>query len=219
MTPGRRVDASWMWHPSFSEERKDTAGLFVHFRRTVHLGENLPAFLPVHITADTRYKLYVNHQLVAFGPVKGDQHLWFYDEIDLAPFLQHGANSIHVVVLRYFYSTLYAPSFPRLATGGLRIVPANVPCAVHHWFDDASSWETAVEPGRSLRVDEAEDDFLHVYERVDRHEPGTMTWSWVPAVPLEMSISTGNSVPWHLSPRLIPQMVGERTHAIAVHNV
>lgn len=219
MTPGRQIDASWIWHPSFSEEHKDTAGLFVHFRKTVHLGETVPSSLFVQVTADTRYKLFVNHQFVAFGPVKGDRHLWFYDEVDLAPFLRPGVNVLSVVVLRYFYGTPYAPSFPRLSTGGLRIVPVDPLCAFNHWFDDATSWETAMEPGRALRVDEPEDDFLHIYEQVNRHEPGDRAWNWVPAVALEMAVSTGNSVPWHLSPRLIPPLTGDRIHVHAVHNV
>lgn len=80
------LDKSWMWHPSFSEAQGSTAGLFVHFRKHLQL-EQVPKTLPIQITADTRYKLYVNKSLVAFGPVKGDANLWFYDEVDIASFL------------------------------------------------------------------------------------------------------------------------------------
>jgi hypothetical protein len=50
-----RLDTSWMWHPFFSEERTDTAGLFVHFRRDLFL-EIMPSdSFKIRISADTRY--------------------------------------------------------------------------------------------------------------------------------------------------------------------
>lgn len=219
MTPGRLIDSSWIWHPYFSEERRDTAGLFVHFRQTVHVSGKLPASLPIHITADTRYKLYVNNTFVSFGPVKGDQHLWFFDEAEIAPFLRPGSNTINIVVLRYFYSTSYAPSFPRLPTGGLRITSAEPHCIFAHWFQNAESWETAIEPGRILRIDEPEDDFLHIYEQLETCSAESQSWQWFPAVALEMPVSTGNSTPWHLSPRMIPRSIGHHVNFEAVHNV
>ncbi|KAL2847092.1 Six-hairpin glycosidase [Aspergillus pseudodeflectus] len=204
-------DRTWMWHPDFHEDRTDTAGLLVHFKRTINITGPLPTSLPIQITADTRYKLYVNQQFVTFGPVKGDQNLWFYDEVDIAPFLRTGENHLAVIVLRFFHATQYAPSFPRLTSGGLRIV------APEAWAEDlqsSESWEAAIDPWTVFRIDEPEDRFLHVYEKVS----GSAKLEWKPAKLLEFRVSTGNSAPWHLSPRLIPTLRIEQIAFSAVHN-
>lgn len=212
-----QVDETWMWHPHFSEERKDTAGLLVHFRREFTIEGEPPTSLPIEITADTRYKLYVNQQLVSFGPVKGDSSLWFYDEIDIGPWLKQGHNQIAVIVLRYFYSTQYATSFPRLPSGGLRVFLPGPPGLWHELVQSSPSWETAIDPSTTLRVDEPEDDFLHIYENVCKVDD--KPWDWVPAKLLSYQISTGNSSPWNLSPRLIPRMRCEKATFSSVHSL
>lgn len=207
-----------MWHPHFSEKAKDTAGLFVHFRKSFRIDDQPPGSLPIHITADTRYKLFVNQQLVSFGPVKGDRHLWFYDQVDIGPYLRQGENKVAVLVLRYFYSTAYAPSFPRLPVGGLRVVPADPDSKWADLVAGGSSWETAIDSQRSLRVNDAEDGFLHVYEDF-RKGYQSQALDWAPASIMDFRVSTGNSTPWHLSPRLIPMMEGKRVQFQAIHNV
>ncbi|KAM0269441.1 hypothetical protein ACHAQH_009730 [Verticillium albo-atrum] len=217
MAEGHQVDKSWMWVPSFSEDRSDTAGLFVRFRTTLHLDEQPPSSLRVHITADTRYKLYVNKSLVGFGPVKGDAALWFYDEVDVAPYLTRGTNSILVVVLRFFYSSQYATSFPRLPFGGFRIVP----CAPEEPSSTLISdlgWEAAIDHNTLLRTNEPEDDFLHVYEE-STNEQDLRPLSWVPVIQHEFQTSTGNAPPWRLSPRLIPPMKQRVVTFNALHNL
>lgn len=222
MTPGTQLDNSWMWHPSFSEERKDTAGLFVHFRRTISFDAHSPppTSLKLHVTADTRYKLYVNGSLVSYGPVKGDANLWFYDEVDVGPHLRPGNNTIAVIVLRFFYATKYATSFPRLPAGGLRVVPAERDCPVAELFSSGPSWETAIDEQTVLRIDEPEDDFLHVYEHVSRNgERQGSVWTWFRAEVNAVRTSTGNSPPWNLSPRMIPQMEGKQVFFRSLRNL
>jgi hypothetical protein len=219
MAQGHQDDTSWIWHPSFSEDRIDTAGLIVHFRRSLRISstEELPPSLKFHITADTRYKLYVNRHLTAFGPVKGDPALWFYDEVDIAPHLSVGENQILVIVLRFFHGTDYAVSFPRLPVGGLRVA---LPAEASHWTEalaSSPSWETAIDPSTTLRVDEPEDDFLHIYENVS--VSASEDWKWVNAKSHIFQISTGNAPPWSLSPRMIPTMRRIRGSFSAIHNI
>jgi hypothetical protein len=206
-----------MWLPLFREERTDTAGLFVPFRRTLDIQGDLPNSLKVHITADTRYKLYVNCQLVRYGPVKGDSTLWFYGEVDLAPYLVPGVNHVGIHVLRFFYATSYASSFSRLPTGGVRITPVD---NGHPWASQLRSsrlWETAIDPTTVLGVDEPEDDFLHSYEKSVPATPEQ--WKWVPATVLEFQSSTGLTTPWKLSRRMIPDMRKEVVSFKALHNI
>lgn len=218
---GHKFDTTWMWHPSFTEERTDTAGIFVHFRKTLVVDDTipLPSSLEINITADTRYKLYVNGELAAFGPVRGDSSLWFYDTIDIGSYLRPGRNSISATVLRFFHATSYAKSFPRLPRGGFRIVTSN---PESHWAEhirSGTSWETAIDLSTVLRIDEPEDDFLHIYEHTVRKAVPDSELAWVPARLLEYTTSTGNSAPWNLSPRLIPPSRTGPLHILALHNV
>ncbi|KAF4958011.1 hypothetical protein FSARC_11140 [Fusarium sarcochroum] len=209
-------DTTWMWHPAFSEELPDTAGLFVHFRKEFEITDQSPEHLNIEITADTRYKLYVNARLVTFGPVKGDQHLWFYDKVDIAPYLRQGTNKIGVHVLRFFHSTSYAPSFPRLPSGGLRISASGG----QQWakqLESSTLWETAIDPFTVLRVDEPEDHFLHIYEKTSF--PGDYHLDWVAAKLLEFKNSTGNSPPWQLSLRQIPPLRAQQISVSKIRNV
>ena len=89
----------WMWTPDWKQEDAETARI-VWFRRILFL-ESVPAKMRIRISADTRYKLYVNGALREIGPSKGDHTVWSVDEIDLADSLRIGENVLAVAVLRY----------------------------------------------------------------------------------------------------------------------
>ena len=44
----------------------------------------------IQVSADSRYKLYVNGQLAEIGPCKGDRQIWFADKVNLMPYLKKG---------------------------------------------------------------------------------------------------------------------------------
>jgi len=71
-------------------------GIYV-FRRTFELTSKPDAF-PVQVSADNRYKLFVNGRVASMGPARGDLYFWNYEELDLAPFLQKGENIIAALV-------------------------------------------------------------------------------------------------------------------------
>lgn len=58
----------------------------------------LPKLLPLHIAAESLYRLYVNGQLVARGPARGTQTVNFHDTVDIAQHLKSGDNWIAVDV-------------------------------------------------------------------------------------------------------------------------
>jgi hypothetical protein len=212
-----KLDTSWMWHPFFSEERTDIAGLFVHFRRDFVLEKISSDSFKIRISADKRYKLCVNQKLVTLGPVRGDRNLWFYDEVEIATYLCHGQNRIGIHVLRFFYARNLATSFPRLPSGGVYIsaVDSNVSGGLE--INSSTLRETAIDQSTVLCVDQAEDDFLHIYEKIDKTL--AVQLQWVPAVLLPFPNSTGASSPWKLSPRLIPYMKRKQSHFSAIHNI
>ncbi|KAL3442861.1 Six-hairpin glycosidase [Aspergillus insuetus] len=197
--------ATWIWHPDWTEEPFEaSAGAFVHFRKSITLPALPRQPVLIRITADTKYKLYINSQLVSIGPVKGDRHLWFYDELDIRPYLQLGHNSINVRVLRFYYATQHATSFPRLHRPGLFVQHAEAETALGTGcIQSDRTWEAALDRSTILPTDIKEDEFLHVYERVDGRTE-LVTPNWVPVEELQFPNSHGLSAPWNLSPRLIP---------------
>ena len=113
----------WIQTPQWTD--KDAAKTqLVCFRRSITLSAK-PDTFRVCISAAGRYKLYVNGELVMFGPAKGDANVWYYDEPDLAPFLHAGNNSIAVSLLSCPEDTekgnhsLFRFDRPRLFLNGL----------------------------------------------------------------------------------------------------
>ena len=70
------------------------------FRRTFYFDE-IPETAQLMVSADSRYKLYINGQLVEAGPCKGDSEVWYYDELELASYLRTGKNVIAAEVLAF----------------------------------------------------------------------------------------------------------------------
>lgn len=68
-----------------------------YFRKSVDLAAK-PASFIVHVSADNRYKLFVNGTLVSLGPARGDTYFWNYETVDLAPYLTTGKNIIAALV-------------------------------------------------------------------------------------------------------------------------
>jgi alpha-L-rhamnosidase len=85
--------AFWVTVPT--ESTKDY-GVY-YFRKNIDLKDKPNSFI-IHVSADNRYKLYVNQTLVSLGPARGDTYYWNYETVDLAPYLKAGNNNISAVV-------------------------------------------------------------------------------------------------------------------------
>ncbi|HEX3384042.1 MAG TPA: alpha-rhamnosidase, partial [Mucilaginibacter sp.] len=79
-------------------------GVF-YFRKSIDLTAKPTSFI-VHVSADNRYKLYVNGILVSLGPARGDTYYWNYETVDLAPYLSAGKNTVAALV---WNEAQYAP--------------------------------------------------------------------------------------------------------------
>jgi len=86
-------EAKWIAPPGM---HPDSFGVF-HARRIVDLGAK-PSRFVVHVSADNRYRLYVNGTQVSSGPQRSDAMHWRYETVDLAPALHAGRNVIAAVV-------------------------------------------------------------------------------------------------------------------------
>lgn len=85
--------ASWIAPPGV---RGDSFIVF-HARRDIELTSVPPHFV-VHVSADNRYRLYVNGTSVSSGPQRADVAHWRFETVDLAPWLRAGRNVIAAIV-------------------------------------------------------------------------------------------------------------------------
>ena len=72
--------------------------IFVAFRKTFALAAQ-PKTAELRIFADLRYQLWVNGRYVVRGPVRFDPKAPQFDVLDIASYLQPGANTLAVMVL------------------------------------------------------------------------------------------------------------------------
>ena len=94
-------NANWIAVPNVDG---NAYGVF-YFRKSVNLPAK-PASFIIHVSADNRYKLYVNGLLVSIGPARGDTYYWNYETVDLAPYLNQGKNTVSALV---FNESQYRP--------------------------------------------------------------------------------------------------------------
>ena len=64
---------NWIWTPSWDHTDAETPRV-VYFRKNFDL-KAVPEAAELRISADTRYKLYVNGRLAEVGPSRGDREV------------------------------------------------------------------------------------------------------------------------------------------------
>jgi alpha-L-rhamnosidase len=65
-----------------------------YFRKSIDLANPPTSSFPVFVSADNRYKLFVNEKLVSLGTARSDIQHWNYETVDLTPYLHKGKNII-----------------------------------------------------------------------------------------------------------------------------
>jgi len=101
--------AEWIWRyrglgessfldatPPYAEE----ANRYVYFRKVFEI-EGQVSEAAVHISADGRYQLFVNGQLVGRGPARCNPAWQYVDPCDLTPYLRSGRNVVAALVHSY----------------------------------------------------------------------------------------------------------------------
>ena len=88
--------AQWITHPTASTLDYN---VFL-FRRDFDLAV-IPKTFIIYVSADNRYKLFVNGKKVSMGPARGDINHWRYETIDIAKYLQAGKNTIAAEVVNF----------------------------------------------------------------------------------------------------------------------
>nr|WP_314466235.1 alpha-L-rhamnosidase C-terminal domain-containing protein [uncultured Clostridium sp.] len=205
--------ANWIWTGEWGPEC-DRVPTAVLFRKRIHLDMNAESAV-IRISADSRYKLYINGRFVEAGPSKGDSQIWFYDEISIGQYLKKGQNVLAVIVLRF-------PIKP--SEGNQSIMCTNIPGLFlqgsirdsrgkEYDISADGDWKCRIDK-RTRFIPEA-DGFapLHFYEQVNETEE-MWKWkeiqydesSWEPAWPYPKSQIRDAVSPGNLNPRTIPFM-------------
>jgi alpha-L-rhamnosidase len=85
----KQWQAQWISVPNAPN---DGYGVYM-FRKLIDFSEK-PSKYIIHISADNRYKLFINQKLVSLGPARGDLAHWNYETVDIAAYLKTGKNII-----------------------------------------------------------------------------------------------------------------------------
>ncbi|RYF68037.1 MAG: alpha-L-rhamnosidase, partial [Cytophagaceae bacterium] len=212
-------DAKWLVHPTASARQY---GVY-HFRKSISLPQKPGKFI-VHVSADNRYRLFVNGRSVAMGPARSDPQHWNYETIDLAPFLTTGTNTLAAQVWYMGESApvsqmSYQLGFVMQGDGDVEKIvntngtwkvfqnPAYVPVK-----NDIAKLRTYIVVGDGDRVDASV--YPWGWEQANFNDAA---WpaakpAWFSAKPRGLG-SDGN---WGLAPRTIPQMTSAPVQLAAV---
>ncbi|HMI66073.1 MAG TPA: hypothetical protein VK517_08565, partial [Cyclobacteriaceae bacterium] len=90
-----RWEALWI----APQEEGTRYGIY-HFRRKFSLA-NQPTRFVIHLSADNRYRLFVNGEYVTEGPQISDLRHWRFESLDIAPYLKAGENVLAIQVTYY----------------------------------------------------------------------------------------------------------------------
>ncbi|MBO9658548.1 MAG: alpha-rhamnosidase [Chitinophagaceae bacterium] len=89
----KKWEAQWITCPGVIQK---AYGVY-HFRKKVRM-DSKPSKFIIHVSADNRYRLFVNGMPVCFGPAQGDLYNWYFETVDLASYLTTGDNVIAATV-------------------------------------------------------------------------------------------------------------------------
>ena len=93
MNKNRKWNAKWIW----SDVSKNEKNVFYYFRKNFDLN-SVPADCKLFISADTRYQLFLNGELIGRGVPQSQPFYQYYDEYDLNGKLIKGTNCLAIVV-------------------------------------------------------------------------------------------------------------------------
>ncbi|KAL2823214.1 hypothetical protein BDW59DRAFT_180787 [Aspergillus cavernicola] len=208
------LQANWIWTPNWTDSPSlhnntnpnNTAGQIVHFIHRPFTLSSPPKRALLHFSADTRYKLFVNGARVAVGPSRSSPAIWYYDTLDIAPWLRVGENEVRFDVVRYFAAVRGGVPFQRTALPGLTVVGGvevsdGEEREVVRLDSGGEGWEGRVDNGITFPMGLVDDVFLHINERIEA--PTELAPVVTPAV-YGIKTLNGELPPWRLRPRSIP---------------
>jgi len=227
--------AFWIWTRggvTVPVHRPDSPYRTAYFRRGFDVADESAA-LTVHVSADSRYILYLNGEAVARGPAKGDIRHHFYDTVELGERLRPGRNVLAAVVVSYASSwphpvQLGAPCSVMTVSGAFVLDGELVEAAGVRSLRTDSQWQALADISYGHGAAEGDDQvYAGLCERLDGRTyprgwqlPDYEDESWEDAAVIAAAVRpdtvTDTPLPYRLIPRTIPQLeeVPERFAAV-----
>lgn len=207
--PSPRWKAQWI--ALDSDPRRDL-GVFA-FRCPLEL-DSVPESFLVRVSADQRYKLFVNGRLVVFGPQRGDVFHWFYETVDLAPHLKKGRNWIAALVWNF---GRWAPMAQHTARTGFVFEST----AHGERLNTPGQWQIAAMPGWDFKMLYSSPGYFYTdvgpgeildgrafpdgWETGDERAPTDWKKPFAGSAAEDRG-ANGGGTPWMLVPRSLPFM-------------
>lgn len=202
-------EASWISHPTASVF---DYGVF-YFRNSFSL-EAVEDSVIVYVSADNRYRLFVNGTEVSNGPARGNLEYWRYETVNISPWLQKGKNIIatevfnlgeHRPVAQFSHKTAFLFQAEGKLGEQLNTGKGNWRVTQNHAY-------SAIEVTREMVQD------YFVAGPCDKIDGSKQIWNWeilnfddsgwLKPKTIIRGVGRGymHGVPWLLTPRTIPAM-------------
>jgi alpha-L-rhamnosidase len=155
---------AWITHATVGKRTP----VVLHFRRELQL-DRVPAKLPVSVTADNRFVLYVNGVRMASGPSAGTVQRWRVSRVDLAPQLRRGRNVIAAVVWNFGEA---APMWQQTVATGFRLIGAPLSTSAPGWRVNTETAHSATKGSEQI------DWQYYVASAPESIDARTADWDW-----------------------------------------
>lgn len=177
-----------------------------HFRKEIDLDHKPQSFV-VNVSGDNRYRLFVNGQPVSMGPARGDQLHWFFETIDIAPYLKSGKN---VLAAQVWNMGAYTPGAQMTLKTGF-ILQGNT--EAEEIANTNNSWKSyhnmAYTPSLDYRQDVGATDVVDGskypwgWQTLDYDDSA---WKQAITITHGTVVNSSTGYQWAMLPRMIPQM-------------
>ncbi len=197
--------AYWISHPDFSNSE---FGVYL-FAKNINISD-IQENTIIKVSADNRYRLFVNQQEVGFGPAIGDLENWKYETYDISSFLHKGKNQIVARVINWGN---HKARFQQSTQTGFVIISETTP-----QLNTNSSWKVVKDSsyfpippvqGKHVRggfLAPACDSVVFAFYNHTKKEMNTQSWAAAHQVEPAVFKNQETKAKWKLVPRDIPEL-------------
>ncbi|WP_308635166.1 alpha-L-rhamnosidase-related protein [Paenibacillus silvisoli] len=219
MEENRKWQAKWIWphRPGHGPGTEVNEPQIAYFRRSFNVSDPSDSHLTVSVSADSRYRLWLNGEPVSSGPLKGDLNTHYYEVVDVSDKLRKGENVWSAQVI--YYAGRTGPASVWRSDMGAFLLDGQLKDGSGQLLEELSTdnrWRTLrLGAGAFLFEKETFTLFIGGGERVDggklpigfiRNDYDDRDWTDAVVVSNVLDPMFGQLTRWQLSERSIPPM-------------